>query len=411
MNITGIVVEYNPFHKGHLYHLQKTKELTKCDAIIAVMSGNFAQRGTPAVVDKWNRTKMALTNGVDLVLELPLIYSMSSAEFFSYGAVSLLNGLGVVNNICFGSEYGNVDILNYIAKILTEEPYEFKELLKNKLNIGLSYPDARAQSLQEFILNYNSHNIFNLNLEEILYSSNNILGIEYCKSLLRLQSKIIPFSVKRKGASFSSVSLDHEFSSATSIREHIKLNNDLNGLKNYLPENVYSLLISLKDRGYTFTFENSMLPYIKYKYTMYKDMIKNLPDVSEGIENRIYKFLYETEDLNSLISLIKTKRYTYTRINRILCQFFIGFENFNTYELRKNPCPYARVLGFNNKGIEILKLIKHNSSIPVYSKLPKDQNAILSLDILGTKVYSLLNRSVHPNSDYLISPIRIKESL
>lgn len=411
MNITGIVVEYNPFHKGHLYHLQKTKKLTNCDAIIAVMSGNFTQRGVPAIVDKWNRAKMALMNGVDLVLELPSIYSISSAEFFSYGAVSLLNSLGVVNNICFGSEYGNVDVLNYIAKILIEEPYEFKQLLKDKLNVGLSYPDARAQSLQKFILNYNSHNLLNLNFEEILYSSNNILGIEYCKSLLKLKSKITPFSIKREGASFNSVSLEHEFSSATSIREHIKLNKNLYELKKYLPENVYDLLISLKNSGYTFTFENSMLPYIKYKYTMHKDIIKNLPDVSEGIENRIYKFLYEAEDFNSLISLIKTKRYTYTRINRILCEFFIGFENFDIFELRKNPCPYARVLGFNNKGLEILRLTKHNSSIPVYTKLPKDPNTILALDILGTKVYSLLNKSVHPNSDYLISPIRDKESL
>ena len=164
---------------------------------------------------------------------------------------------------------------------------------------------------------------------------------------------------------------------------------------------------NLTNIGYNFTFEDSMLPYIKYKSILYKDSIEKLPDVSEGIHNRIYRFLEPAESYDQLISSIKTKRYTYTRISRILSQFFLGLENFDTENLRKASCPYARVLGFNDIGLKILKSAKHESSIPVYTKLPKDLDETLTLDLHGTRAYSLLNKSVNSNSDYLISPIKI----
>lgn len=171
MNITGIITEYNPLHKGHIYHINKTKELTSCDGIVCIMSGNFVQRGIPAIMDKWTRCELALNSGVDLVIELPSVYSLSSAEFFAYGSISLLNSIGVINNICFGSESGNIDDIKSIAKILNNEPSEFKNHLKDYLDKGVSYPVARSKALVEY---------FNDNLEtqEILKSSNNILGIE-----------------------------------------------------------------------------------------------------------------------------------------------------------------------------------------------------------------------------------------
>ncbi|CDI49328.1 putative nucleotidyltransferase [Clostridium tetani 12124569] len=152
MNITGVIVEYNPFHNGHLYHLNKTKEITDCNGIIAVMSGHFVQRGSPALLDKWTRAKLALLNGVDLVLELPTIYSTSSAEFFAYGATSLLDGINVVNNLCFGSELGNIDIILKTSKILQEEPLSFKEDLKNFIGKGISFPNAREKALINFMI-------------------------------------------------------------------------------------------------------------------------------------------------------------------------------------------------------------------------------------------------------------------
>ncbi|WPC40721.1 nucleotidyltransferase [Clostridium sp. JS66] len=408
MKVTGIIVEYNPFHNGHLHHIKKSKSLTNCDAIVAVMSGNFVQRGLPAIVDKWTRAKMALMNGVDLVIELPLVYSVSSAEFFAGGSISLLNNLGVVNNICFGSECGDIETLLYISKILSEEPINFKKFLKDELNEGFSYPLARSKALLKFLKVNNSKSLHFENIEEILNSSNNILGLEYCKKLVKLNSNILPFTIKREGGHYNSTVFNEQFSSASSIRKYMKDNKDIDILTNYIPDNVYNLLLNLNRNNYHFTFEDEIFPYIKYKYTLYKNSITKLPDVSEGIENRIFKALENTENFNELISDSKTKRYTYTRINRILCQFFLGLENWDTVTLRKESCPYARILGFNSTGSKILKAIKENSTIPIYTKLPKNPIPTLGLDIHATRVYSLLNKSINPNSDYLTSPIIIK---
>lgn len=404
MNIAGVIVEYNPFHEGHRYHIKKTKELTGCDAVIAVMSGNFVQRGIPAVIDKWNRTKMALLSGVDLVIELPVLYSLSSAEFFSYGAISLLESLGAVNSICFGSECGDTAVLNSIAQILYEEPTEFNMLLKENLSLGMSYPTARSKALVEFF-STNQINTLENNLESILSSSNNILGIEYCKSLKKLNSTIDTFSIKRSGAAYNSISLDDGFSSASSIRNFLKENSNMDKLKSHLPESVYDLILGLNKSNYTLVFEDMMTPYLKYKSILYKDTMESLPDVSEGIHNRIFKALEKSNSYNEVINSAKTKRYTYTRISRILCQFFVGFEKFNTEKLRRSPCPYGRILGFNNRGIDVLRELKKKSKIPLYTKLPKEKDSLLSLDILSTEVYSLLNKAIASNSDYTISPI------
>ncbi|MCT8976859.1 nucleotidyltransferase [Clostridium sp. CX1] len=403
MKVTGVIVEYNPFHKGHLYHLEKTKEITNCDGIIAVMSGSFMQRGIPAMVDKWNRAKSALLNGVDLVIELPTIYSLSSAEIFAYGGISLLDSLGITNCICFGSEYGDAAGLSQIASILLSEPEEYRIILKDQLNLGLSFPVARSRALIQFLQLSDNKDLSDL--QQILSSSNNILGIEYCKSILKLNSNIEPFSIKRQGGSYTSTALSDTFSSASSIRKYIKENKSLSGLQNHLPEKVYDSLLFLLKNNYNFVSEDSMLPYIKYKTILHRNLIKNLPDVSEGIDNRIVKFLETANSYEELISLVKSKRYTYTRISRILCQYFVGFENFDTALLRKRPCPYARVLGFNSTGLKILKEAKRKSSIPIYTKLPKTLDDTLKLDILATRFYSLLNNSIHPNSDYLTSPI------
>ena len=407
MNISGIIVEYNPLHNGHLYHINKTKELTNSDALICVMSGNFAQRGIPSSIDKWTKTKMALNNGVDLVLELPTVYSVSSAEFFSYGAVSLLNSLGIVDNICFGSEHGDINDIYSISNILLQEPIEFKALLKTYLSKGIVYPQARANALYDYLIN--SHmDISNLLLDNFLNSSNNILGIEYCKSLIKLNSSIKPYTLKREGASYNSNLLHKEFSSATAIRKFIKENGCLTKLEGHVPSSVLAEILNLYSKNYEFTFEDSMFPYIKHKSFTSKNSLINLPDVSEGLDNKIIKALQNNFSYSSALEDMKSKRYTYTRISRILCQYFIGFDNFDTKKLRSMPSPYARVLGFNSKGKSILKSIKTNSNIPLYTKLPKECNETLQLDIQATRAYSTINSSINHNSDYLISPIIIE---
>lgn len=401
MNITGVIVEYNPFHNGHLYHLNKTKEITNCDGIIAVMSGHFVQRGSPAILDKWTRAKLATLNGVDLVLELPTIYSTSSAEFFAYGAVSLLEGINVVNNICFGSELGDIDFILKVSKILHEEPESFKEDLKNFVDKGMSFPNAREKALINFMST--ESNSFNFN--NLLCLSNNILAIEYCKNLFRINSNIKPFTIKREGSYYNSLYLSEKLPSATAIRTHLENNKDLDKLVKSVPEHLLNILKKFQNEQYKFPFEEDMFPYIKYKYFSNNKSIENLPDVSEGLHNRIYKALDTSNSLTEAIDMIKTKRYTYTRIKRILCQYFLGMDMINSDELRRKPCPYARILSFNKKGREILKLMKKNSNIPIINKIPKKIDSTLNLDINATKCYSLLNKKVNPLDDFLKNPV------
>lgn len=409
MKISSIIAEYNPLHNGHIYHINETRKLTKADGIICVMSGNFVQRGEPSVIDKWSRTKLALLSGADLVIELPALYSVSSAEIFSYGAVSLLDSLKVVDYLSFGSEIGNADILYHIAHIIESEPYQYSQTLKDNLASGVSFHKARSNALCEFI-KYNYRELYeNNNVEDIIKSSNNILAIEYCKSLIKLNSKIIPCTVKRQGDSYNEENLNSVFSSATAIRQYIKENSNMELLKKYLPECTYNMFMDLKRNNYDFSFNHKMFPFIKYKCTTYKNSLEKIPDANEGLSNKIYKAVREAKDFNELINNIKSKRYSYTRISRILCQYFIGFENYNTGVLRKLKCPYGKILGFNKTGIKILKEIKENSDYPIYTKLPKEKfsSEILKLDIQSTGAYSNINQNINFNDDYYSAPIII----
>jgi predicted nucleotidyltransferase len=407
MNISAIISEYNPLHKGHVYHIEKTKEITDSDAIICIMSGNYVQRGLPALIDKWNRTKTALECGADLVIELPVIYSLSSAEFFSSGAVSLLNSLGVVNNLSFGSEIGDIEFIKQIASVLVKEPLEFKSKLKIHLDNGTPYPKARSMALIEYLTFENS--VPNSHMSEALNSSNNILGIEYCKSLLKLNSSIKPLTIRREGGSYNDENLNAVFSSATSIRKYMKEEKNLSLLEQHMPKKSYEMIRSLKEEAYPFVYGDFILPFIKYKAFSVGDGLHNLPDASEGLHNKIYDELSRATGYDELLNNIKSKRYTYTRISRILSQYFIGFENYPTDELRKLNCPYARVLGFNETGMKVLKHMKKNSEIPVYTKLPRKPDKTMELDIKATQTYSILNSFVAPNSDYLVSPIIIQK--
>lgn len=397
--ITGIITEYNPFHKGHEYHLKKARLDTNADGIVCVMSGNFMQRGTPAIIDKWKRTEMAIKNGVDLVLELPLVYSLSSAEHFGFGAVSLLNSLGIVDYLYFGSEEGNINALESIAETLVSEPDEYKNLLKSNLKLGLPFHQSRANALNYYL---NSNDVFN-----VLNNSNNILGIEYVKALKVLNSSMIPKTLKREGAPYNDANLNSTFSSATSIRKHLKTHS-LSELITVLPKASYDILYDLSSSNYPFVFENDMFKYIKYKLFTNEHSLLQLPDISEGLENKILKEILNANSLDELILNSKSKRYTYTRINRILAQSFLNLEAFDLLNLSKTPVPYARVLGFNSIGRNILKDMKEKCSIDIITKVPRNNLCDhMKIDILGTKSYSLLNSKINPMDDYLKSPIRI----
>ena len=397
--ITGIITEYNPFHKGHKYHLEKAKLDTNADGIVCVMSGNFMQRGIPAIVDKWQRTEMAIRNGVDLVLELPTVYSLSSAEHFAFGSVSLLNSLGVIDHLYFGSEEGNIDLLENIANTLVAEPETYQSSLKRYLNTGLPFHSSRANALNDYL---NSNDILN-----VLSSSNNILGIEYIKAIKILNSNIIPKTLKREGSTYNENNLNPLFSSATSIRKHLK-EDSLDKLKHALTKNSYDILFNLSSSNYHFTFEEDMFKYIKYKLLTNNNSLLSLPDISEGLDNKILKAVLKSNSLDELILNSKSKRYTYTRISRILAQSFLNLEDYDLFKLSKSPAPYARVLGFNSNGRDILKSIKAKSSIDIITKVKRNNLCDhMKIDILATKAYSLLNPMVNPMDDYLKSPIII----
>ena len=398
MNITGIITEYNPFHLGHKLHLEKAKEDTNCDGVICIMSGNFMQRGMPALIDKWTRAKIAVLNGVDLVIELPLIYSLSSAEGFANGAVKILTESKVTNNLYFGSEHGVIDDLLKISDTLTYEDSEFQSLLKTEVNKGLPFHTARMLALQDFLPD--------INCNDILNNSNNILAIEYLKALSRNNSNIKPYTLKRCGADYNEKEIKTSFPSATSIRNMLETEGDLNKLKNSVTHETFGVMNELISTNYSLVYPEKMFQFIKYKLLTEGYKLKNIKEASEGLDNKILKEISNSSSLDEFILNIKSKRYTYTRINRILTSFFIGLENYDLSNIVKNNPSYIRPLAFNSKGSKILKEIKKNSDLDIITKLPKSiSNEILNLDILGTKAYSILNNSISPYEDYLKSPI------
>lgn len=398
MKITGLITEYNPFHLGHEFHINSSKQKTNCDYTICIMSGNFVQRGIPAIVDKWSRTKMALLGGVDLVLELPTIYSVSSAEYFAFGAISTLNSLNIVDNICFGSECGDVTTLKKIAEILVNEPLEFKKDLKEQLNLGLSFPKARSIAIEKYIKNSNIDNI-----EHILNSSNNILAIEYCKSLFKLKSNINPITITRQGSGYNDNNLNqYNFSSASSIRKAIT-EKSLESCINVLPKYAYEILKNSK-----ISDVDRMFFYVKYKLLSNPQFLSNIPDANEGLGNKILNNIGNFNNFDEFIMSCKSKRYSYTRISRVLCQCFLSLSKEDIL-LSKSKPQYIRVLGLNKNGAKILKEIKKNSKIKIVNKISsKNTDPMLSIDIKATNLYSLLNNNIMHNADFKISPIILK---
>lgn len=402
--VLGIIAEYNPFHNGHLYHLQKSKELTNADYTIAIISGNFTQRGSTSVIDKWAKTQMALNNGIDLVIELPVLYSISSAENFADGAIKILSSLGIVNYLSFGAETSDINLLKCISNILCDEPKEFKTLLSNELKSGLSFPKAREHALiKYFELKSNiissklENNISQSTIRNILASPNNILGIEYLKALHKYNSSIKPVCISRYEADYNSTTITNNIASATAIRNLI-LSKDYNTIKNLIPTSSYSTLINCLNEGHIVPslscFEKEII-YVLRKMDI--EEIANLPDVSEGLEYTIKKAANSCNNLSEVINLIKSKRYTSTRIQRILLYALLGITK-DDMEMSKNVLPYVRVLGFNENGKFLLSEISaKNPDIALITSVKKfvDSNSdkvllnMFDKDVFATDVYSI----------------------
>ena len=393
--VVGIIAEYNPFHNGHSYHIQNTKAQTGADFVVAVMTGNFTQRGNTSVINKWEKAKMALNGDADLVIELPTIYSISSAENFASGAVKILNELGIVDTISFGMEANDVSTLNNIANVLVNEPPEYKTILEHELGKGNSFPKARENALMMYLNDIKRY-------ANVVKGSNNILAIEYLKALKKQKSSIVPFGVKREKVYYNSTKIIDEYASATGIR-NLLLHNQIEEVRKVVPAKSYSILLNNLRQG---TYVLDIIAYndeIIYKLrSMTVKQIANLPDVSEGLEYLIKDVSNKTNNLIELINGIKSKRYTQTRIQRILLYALLGITK-KDMEMSKKITPYIRVLGCSEKGKILLSQI--NSKAKVITSLKKYEvsnknkrfcigkqkalNRMLEIDKMATDIYTI----------------------
>lgn len=398
MKIAGIIAEYNPFHKGHEFHLHQVRSLTGADYVIVVMSGNFTQRGKPAIINKYLRTQMALSCGADLVLELPALFASSSAENFAYGGVSLLHQLGCVNYLGFGSECGTILPLKKIAEILLKEPIEYKELLNESLKKGISYPNARYKALSQLTALDSSE-------LDLLSSPNNILGIEYMKALISLQSPMEAITITRNGAGYHENALQSDFSSALAIRKALVQTGSPISLENHVPNEVFSILsknhminFPIISSDFSSLLHYKLLLEESYGYEKYMDVTKDLSD-------KIKKNLNLYEDFDSFCMLLKSKDMTYTRICRCLTHILLNIPKTLYSALKnENALAYGRILGFRSESTDLLGILTKNSSLSLLSKASDAKNfmyndkispiykELLQLDLRASRIYNSLIR-------------------
>lgn len=400
--VLGIIAEYNPFHNGHMYHLEKAKEQSGAQYSICVMSGNFVQRGNTSILNKWKKAEMALKNGIDLVIELPTIYSVASAESFSLGAIKLLDSLKIVDAISFGAETDDFAALNNISNIAFEEPKKYKDLLNKELKKGISFPQARENALMLYLDD-------NKRYANILNSPNNILAIEYLKSLKKIKSTIQPIPIKREKVYYNENTIVDEFASATAIRNLLK-NKQFSEIIKVVPKDTYEILSKESE------LENIVLDLSAYEkqiiYNLRKmsvEEIAQLPDVNEGLEHSIKNAASFSNNIKDFINIVKTKRYTQTRIQRILICALLGITKRDVI-MGKRAIPYIRVLGFNEKGKELISRIsKANPKAQVITSVKKFEKQnnnktykrLLDIDIFSTNIYTMAckNDSI-ANLDY-----------
>ena len=386
MKILGIIVEYNPFHNGHLYHLEKSKEITGADFCVGVMSGNYVQRGEPACIDKFTRAKMALSCGVDVIIELPTPFASSSAEFFAQGAIKILDSINIVTDICFGAETNNLDFLSKIADVLVNESQSFSYNLQNALCEGNSYPRARNIALEKH---------FKLDkFKDLLNSSNNILAIEYLKALKKMQSSITPHLIQRLHVDYNSDNIIENITSATNIRNLTKLG-DFEVLKTIMPKASYDLFIDELSKNNGLRELNDFSDFLQYKLkTISKSELVNISGMNEGIENRLLRCANESYYITDILTKMKTKRYTHTALQRLILHTVLGIGK----DCLDNKL-YARILGFRSESKHLLKLITENSKIPVVTNVndfikKNDLSSCLQDEIIWTDIYNLVSKNL-----------------
>lgn len=374
MNIIGIVAEYNPFHNGHLYQIKKIKEMYPDSMIIAVISSYFTQRGDISILNKWDKTKIALDNGIDLVVELPFFYATQSSDIFALGAISILSKMNI-DTLVFGTEAENIDKIKEIAKLqLTNQKYD--QLVKDYIKEGLNYPTATSRAL-DVLAGYK------------INTPNDILALSYIKAVQKINPKINIINIKRT-TNYHGTEINNNITSASNIRSMLINNEDITQLVPY--STAYLSRIT----------KNNLFPYLKYKVISEDINIKQYQTVDEGIENRILNNIYTSKTIEELISKIKTKRYTYNKISRMFLHIVVGL----TKETAKNTnIDYIRILGFTNTGQDYLNKIKKKIDLPIITAYQKNISPKLDLELNSVKIYSLITNTTLIKKEYQKKPI------
>ena len=404
MQAIGIVAEYNPFHNGHQYHIEEAKAQTQADGVIAVMSGNFTQRGEAAVFDKWTRAELALTSGADLVLELPAAFAVRSAAYFASGAVQTLAATGICPYLSCGVETENTADLTHLAAYLAEEPAEYQNTLQEYLQTGLSFPQARQKALETQ----------NISGADIISQPNNILALHYLETIHRCGLSMKPLMITRRGQYHdSSLPSDSSaFASASAIRKLLMQQNS--SWEEQVPEPVARLMKTHMHKGFAPMQMELFAPAI---FTLLRrstpEELSEILEISEGLEHRIYDAAFQTETLDDLCAAIKSKRYTYTRIQRTLCHLLLNMKQ----DMAFNTPQYIRVLGFTETGQKLLKAMKKTAQLPVIMRparqrglLNTDAQHMLTLDTRATSLYMTAYPSaIRPkaNLDLLQMPVKV----
>lgn len=407
MKVIGIIAEYNPFHNGHAYQIARIREKASADYVVVAMSGDFVQRGTPAIIDKYARTKMALSCGADLVLELPALWATSSAESFAMAGVTLLEKMGCVDGICFGAETDNLPLLTQIASLLAEEPQEYRDALSSYLKAGASFPAARAKAVCDYLAgNHISAKFANeytvQTLDAVMNEPNNILAVEYLKAIRKRGSSLTPYLIKREGAGYHETMIqaarDHKntcygapTASATAIRnvlaeQHLAANDhtlELANLAHTMPASAHAVLTEYLSNAPAVWADDfsSILGYLLL--IQEKEKLASIADCSEEIANRFVKNRYQFSSFSKFCAINKSRDVTYSRISRILLHLLLDITDADYQHGKKlDYVPYLRILGFRRTSSALLGTLKKSTAIPVISKLA-DASAVLSNEALS----------------------------
>lgn len=398
MIATGVIVEYNPFHNGHLHHIKESRQKTDADVVIAVMSGHFLQRGEPALLNKWARAEMALNNGVDLVIELPYPFATGYSQEFAHGGVVLLEALNC-KFISFGSEHGSIERFKATYDAFNAHSDELNKTIHESIKSGVSYPQALNKAHQLLEEKYN------LQLLD-LSKPNNILGYHYFEEIQNQQAHIEPITIQRIAAGYhEQIDVQKNIASATGIRKELFENKNLHAIEQFLPSKSYAIL----ENTSKFVNWDQYYPYLRFTILRHTaDQLKQYVDITEGIENLLLQAAKKCASFEQFMQKIKSKRFTWTRLQRMLTHILIGYTK-EMKEKIQSPA-YIRILGMTEIGQKYLKEQKKSIQLPLISKIGKEFEELLALDLRATDLYMIGSSQGQVGVDFKTPPIRVQKN-